>query len=317
MSKSLSPKRRCTIAGQSCQRAWAFLHRYILITCTSTYHKRPRAGTAFDLLIPAGERGKVSRLAPLSPLWRHVSNNHNTQGRVQRPCPRRSRPVERGVAPMPGFDQMYVHLILQPESLQAFLYPQLQITDDGLMQWFDHVVLFAPYAYGYIDLCMDGTNEIRCMGLRSHNNLRCHSKKNNSLINQTTVRSAVGRRFFSCSKPQSATTQKVKSACWDRAIHNPLFLQTSLKLHIIYQNRCTGNPTEFFGESCLQFQSWTPPDLFEHCWGGLWGEWDKNIQLMQRPLVLLRLCEKHKAISNQFCSNVHGSCPKCQKSNAC
>lgn len=42
-----------------------------------------------------------------------------------------------------GFDQMYVHLVLQPESLQAFC-TLVQIIDDGLTEAFDHEVLSAP-----------------------------------------------------------------------------------------------------------------------------------------------------------------------------
>lgn len=49
-----------------------------------------------------------------------------------------------------GFDQMYAHLILQADSLQPFLYPRVQITDDGLIWGFDHEVLLASRTDGFI-----------------------------------------------------------------------------------------------------------------------------------------------------------------------
>lgn len=45
---------------------------------------------------------------------------------------------------------MYAHLILQADSLQPFLYPCVQITDDGLIWGFDHEVLLASRTDGFI-----------------------------------------------------------------------------------------------------------------------------------------------------------------------
>lgn len=54
-----------------------------------------------------------------------------------------------------GFDQIYVHLILQEESLEAFV-TSVQITDDGWTEAFDHETLSAPDADGFMRFDRDG-----------------------------------------------------------------------------------------------------------------------------------------------------------------